>query len=113
MNKLDEEILKIINEDEDDFVVVKDYKGDDVRISLTDYENHKSYYDNMCTKILFDNERKKFISNKKIELEKVDKDIKEIQKLLKTAYGTNVKYFEEKLNELTIKRDKLLSELQY
>ena len=113
MNKLDEEILKMINEDEDDFVVVKDYKGDDVKVSLTDYENHKSYYDNMCTKILFDNERKKFISNKKIELEKVDKDIKEIQKLLKTAYGTNVDYFEEKLNDLITKRNKLLGELQH
>jgi glutathionyl-hydroquinone reductase len=113
MNKLDEEILKIINEDEDDFVVVKDYKGDDVRISLTDYENHKSYYDNMCTRILFDNERKKFISNKSNELEKINKEIKEIQKLLKTAYGTNVDYFEEKLNDLITKRNKLLGELQH
>lgn len=113
MNNLDEEILNIINEDEDDFVVVKDYKGDDVRISLTDYENHKSYYDNMCTKILFDNERKKFISNKRDELEKINKEIKEIQKLLKTAYGTNADYYDKKLNELTIKRDKLLSELQH
>ena len=110
---LDEEILKLINEDEDDFVVVKDCNGNDARVSLTDYENHKSYYDNMCTRILFDNERKKFISNKRNELEKVNKEIKEVQKLLKTAYGTNVDYFEEKLNKLIIKRDKLLEELRH
>lgn len=110
---LDEEILKLINEDEDDFVVVKDYKGNDVKVSLTDYENHKSYYDNMCTRILFDNERKKFISNKRNELEKVNKEIKEVQKLLKTAYGTNADYYDKKLNELITKRDKLLRELQH
>ena len=111
MNKLDEEILKLI--DEDDFVVVKDYKGNDVKVSLTDYENHKSYYDNMCTRILFDNERKKFISNKKNELEKINKEIKETQKLLKAAYGTNVDYYDKKLNELIMKRNKLLEELQH
>ena len=113
MNKLDEEILKIINEDEDDFVVVKDYKGNDVRISLTDYENHKSYYDNMCTRILFDNERKKFISNKRDELEGLNTEIKKLQKLLKTAYGVNADCYDKKLNDLIIKRNKLLGELQH
>ena len=104
--------IKQILEELDNYIEMEQVYDENlnlISVPFDVYLKHKAFYDNNLSRVVRQKENKEYHKQLSTELKQTLKDLKKYGKLLGSTYGSNVNYYEDKINKLKARKEEILN----